>query len=76
VLVGYGGRGPTSRILSEGLFPETSFPEQQSSARNNEAVELRPRLRDRPAPVKLTKTDVSPCEGVNDALHAARRRLG
>jgi len=65
VLVGYGGRLDVE-ILSEGLFPETSFLSSIVGT-YNEAVEL-VALVARGA-VKLTKTTF-PLEGVNDALHA------
>ena len=65
VLVGYGGRLDVE-ILSEGLFPETSFLSSIVGT-YNEAVEL-VALVARGA-VKLTKTTF-PLEGVNDVLHA------
>ena len=58
VLVGYGGRLDVE-ILSEGLFPETSFLSSIVGA-YNEAVEL----------VALVTKTTFPLEGVNDALHA------
>jgi NAD+-dependent secondary alcohol dehydrogenase Adh1 len=65
VLVGYGGRLDVE-ILSEGLFPETSFLSSIVGT-YNEAVKL-VALVARGA-LKLTKTTF-PLEGVNDALHA------
>ena len=65
ILIGYGGRLDVE-ILSEAIFPETSFLGSIVGS-YNDAVEL-VALVARGA-VKLTKTTF-PLEGVNDALHA------
>ena len=65
VLVGYGGRLDVE-ILSEGLFPETSFLEQH---RRHVQRGGRARRAGRPRRGEADQDDV-PLEGVNDALHA------